>query len=170
MTLKNGVGKCALFVLSTNAGMKISKHWTLRLSSKENLIWRSHCSIGQLCCSITSKRSIDWFLEPWKFFGHEVFSPERALNQPKATRFCDFCVHLFVVSASFACFHSKVIRNRSKHNMDGGTKQRGDWGEFPIVTSPVSTSPMYANVCMKKTTITSLELVNLSPNSKVRGS
>ena len=126
------------------------KTWTLRLSSKENLTWRRHCSIGQLCCSITSKRSINWFLEPWKLFGHEVFSPERALNQPKATRFCDFCVRVFVVSALFACFHSKVIRNRSKHNMDGGTKQRGGWGEFPIVTSPVSTSLIYANVYMKK--------------------
>ena len=126
------------------------KTWTLRLSSKENLTWRRHCSIGQLCCSITSKRSINWFLEPWKLFGHEAFSPERALNQPKATLFCDFCVRLFVVSALFACFHSKVIRNRSKHNMDGGTKQRGGWGEFPIVTSPVSTSLIYANVYMKK--------------------
>ena len=126
------------------------KTWTLRLSSKENLTWRRHCSIGQLCCSITSKRSINWFLEPWKLFGHEVFSPERALNQPKATRFCDFCVRVFVVSALFACFHSKVIRNRSKHNMDGGTKQRGGWGEFLIVTSPVSTSLIYANVYMKK--------------------
>ena len=126
------------------------KTWTLRLSSKENLTWRRHCSIGQLCCSITSKRSINWFLEPWKLFGHEVFSPERALKQPKATRFCDFCVRVFVVSALFACFHSKVIRNRSKHNMDGGTKQRGGWGEFPIVTSPVSTSLIYANVYMKK--------------------
>ena len=34
--------------------------------------------------------------------------------------------------------------------MDGGTKQRGGWGEFPIVTSPVSTSLIYANVYMKK--------------------
>ena len=161
---------CVICFISQCRDENIKTWWTIRLSSKENLIWRSHCSIGQLCCSITSKRSIDWFLEPWKFFGHEVFSPERALNQPKATRFCDFCVRLFVVSALFACFHSKVIRNRSKHSMDGGTKQRGDWGEFPIVTSPVSTSPMYANVYMKKTTITSLELVNLSPNSKVRGS
>ena len=26
------------------------------------MIWRRHCSIGQSCCSMTSKR-IDWFLE-----------------------------------------------------------------------------------------------------------
>ena len=52
-----------------------------------------------------------------KFFGHEVFSAERSLNQPKATRVC-FCstnqssrsisVRLLLLFCSR--FHFKVIR------------------------------------------------------------
>ena len=60
------------------------KPWPLRFPTKETLIWRRHCSTGQSCCSMTSKRSIGWFL----VIGHKVFSPERSLNQPKAKRVC----------------------------------------------------------------------------------
>ena len=42
--------------------MKRWKHGIFVFPPKETLIWRRHCSIGQLCCSMTSKRSIDWFL------------------------------------------------------------------------------------------------------------
>ena len=45
MILKNGFGKYSLFVLSANG--------------KKTLIWRRHCSIGQSCCSMASKQSID---------------------------------------------------------------------------------------------------------------
>ena len=62
------------------------KTWTLRFPAKETLRWRRHCSIGQSCSSMTSKRRIDWFLE--SSLGHEVFSPERSLNQPKPRRVC----------------------------------------------------------------------------------
>ena len=62
--------------------MKRSKHGLFVFPPKKTLIWRRHCSIGQSCCIITSGRSIDWFL----VLGREVFSPERSLNQPKATR------------------------------------------------------------------------------------
>ena len=67
--------------------MKRSKHELFVFSTKKTLIWRRHCSIGQSCCSMTSKRSIDWFLESsraWSFFTRY----ERSLNQPKATRVC----------------------------------------------------------------------------------
>ena len=37
------------------------KIWTL-FPPKKTLIWRMHCSIGQSCCRMTSKRGIDWFL------------------------------------------------------------------------------------------------------------
>ena len=56
MTLKNGFGKCSLFVLSANG-------WKDQNMPKKTLIWRRHCSIGQSCCSMTSKRRMDWFLE-----------------------------------------------------------------------------------------------------------
>ena len=54
-----------------------------------------------------------------KFSCTDVISPERSLNQPKATRVCIYpfdkpmkwlYFRSFVVSVLFACFHLKVIR------------------------------------------------------------
>ena len=47
------------------------KHGLFVFPPKKILIWRRHCSIGQSCYSMTSKRSICWFLESsrgWRFF------------------------------------------------------------------------------------------------------
>ena len=60
-----------------------SKHGLWVFPPKKTPIWRRHCSIGQSCFSITSKGSIGWFLESSRAW---IFSPERSLNQPKATR------------------------------------------------------------------------------------
>ena len=65
--------------------MKRWKHELFAFSPKKTLTLRRYCLIAQSNCSVTSKRSIDWFLES---SGHEVFSPEFSLNQPKATRVC----------------------------------------------------------------------------------
>ena len=65
--------------------MKRSKHGLFIFSPKKTLC-RRNCSIGQSCCSMTSKRSISWFLESsraWSFFIRAF-----AHNQPKATRVC----------------------------------------------------------------------------------
>ena len=83
MTLKNTFGKCSLFVLSAK---KRSKHGLFVFSPKKTLIWRRHCSIGQSCCSMTSKRSISWLLESSRAWS--VFTRAFAYNQPKATRVC----------------------------------------------------------------------------------
>ena len=51
--------------------MKNSKHGLYVFPPKKTLIWKRHCSIGQSYCSMTSKRSINWFLESssgMKFF------------------------------------------------------------------------------------------------------
>ena len=49
------------------------KHGLFVFPPKKTLIWRRHCSIGQSCRSMTSKRSIDWFLEiSWEFFHPSV--------------------------------------------------------------------------------------------------
>ena len=40
-----------------------SKHGLFVFPLKKTLIWRRHCSIGQSCCTMTSKRSISLFLE-----------------------------------------------------------------------------------------------------------
>ena len=77
-----------------------------------------HCSTGQSCCSMTSKHGIDWFLE---LLGHEVFSPECSLNQPKATCACvssinhsnhSLSVHLLFLFCSHV-FISMSCENRS---------------------------------------------------------
>ena len=50
---------------------KRSKNSLFVFPPEKTLIWRRHYSIGQSCCSMTSKRSIDWFLESsraWNFF------------------------------------------------------------------------------------------------------
>ena len=58
------------------------KTWLLRFPAKETLIWRRHSSIGQSCCSMTSKRSIGCFLESsreWRFFTRVFrFPPSQA--------------------------------------------------------------------------------------------
>ena len=63
MTLKNGFGKCSLFVLSANGVNRNIKHGLFVFPPKTTLIWRRRCSIGQSCYSMTSKESIDSFLE-----------------------------------------------------------------------------------------------------------
>ena len=60
--------------------MKRSKQGFFVSSPKKTPIWRRHYSIGQSCCSMTSKRRIHWFLE--SSLGMKLLSPERSLNQP----------------------------------------------------------------------------------------
>ena len=100
--------------------MKRSKHGLFVFPPKKTLIWGRHFSIGQWCCSMTSKRSIDWFLESSRAW--EVFSPERSLNQSKATSvcirstnqsYCSISVRLFFLFCS-RVFVSKSYENRSK--------------------------------------------------------
>ena len=70
MPLKNAFGKCSL-IFFISQWIKRSKHGLFVFPPKKTLIWRRHCSIGQSCCSVTSKRSIGWFLESyraWSFF------------------------------------------------------------------------------------------------------
>ena len=66
MTLKNGFGKCLLLLLYISQWIKRSKHGLFVFPPES----KRHCSIGQSCCSMTSRRSIGWFLESsraWSF-------------------------------------------------------------------------------------------------------
>ena len=86
------------------------KTWTLRFPPKKTLIRRRHCSIGQSCCSMTSKRRIGWFLEssrPWSF------SAERSPNQSKATRLCIRSINQSNSSSFPFVFVSRSYENRS---------------------------------------------------------
>ena len=98
--------------------MKRSKHGLFVFPPKKTLIWRRHCTIGQLCCSMTSKRNIDWFLESsraWSFFtlafasptkSHARFYPfDKSIKSLYSGCLFLFCWHVFIL---------KSYGNRSK--------------------------------------------------------
>ena len=105
--------------------MKRSKHGLFVFPPKKTLIWRRHCSIGHLCCSMTSKRSVDWFLESsqaWSFFTRAFAQPTKSHARlfPFDKPIKSLYFRSFVVSVLFARFHFKVIQNslysvRKKH-------------------------------------------------------
>ena len=65
---------------------KRSKHGFFVFPPKKTLIWRRHSLTGQSYYGMTSRRSIGCFLG--KFSDMTLFSPQRSLNPPKATRVC----------------------------------------------------------------------------------
>ena len=125
MTFKNVFGECSLFVLSVT-DEKI-KTWTLRFPAKEN--------------PNMEKALFDWptvlqydvkakhLLISRKFFGHEVFSPVRSLNQPNATRVCISSINQSNHSVFFRLlFCSRVFISRSHENfsnMEFSSQRRG---------------------------------------------
>ena len=98
----------------------IAPHGLFVFPPKKTLMRRRHCSISQSCCSMASKRSIDWFL--WFLESSRV--SERSLDQPKATRVCirsipikSLYLRSFVVSVLFARFHFRVYKNPSNEDL-----------------------------------------------------
>ena len=95
--------------------MKRSKNGLFVFPPTKTLVWRGHCSIGQSCYSMTSKRSIGWFLESswaWSFFPRAFASPTKnhARFYPFDKPIKSLYFRSFVVSVLFARFHFKVIR------------------------------------------------------------
>ena len=62
------------------------KTWTLRFPAKENPNMEKALFDWPIVLQYDVKAK--YRLISRKFFGHEVFSPECLLNQPKATRVC----------------------------------------------------------------------------------
>ena len=96
--------------------MKRSKHGLFVFPLKKTLIWRRHCSIGQSCCSMTSKRSIGGFLESsrsWSFFSQafteqtKYYARVCSINQTYRYVFALFCCFCFVLAFSFQG-HTKI--------------------------------------------------------------
>ena len=99
--------------------MKRSKHELFVFPPKKTLIWRRHCSICQFCCSMTSKRRVDWFVQSssgMKFFHLSVrlrnqkplaFVSVRQTNQ--VAPFPLVCCFCFVRAFSFQG-HTKIAR------------------------------------------------------------
>ena len=81
MTLKNGLVKCSLFVLSANG----TKHGFFVFPPKKPLIWRRHCSIDQ---SVAVWRQSEVSIDARSSRAWSFFTRGRSLNQPKATRVC----------------------------------------------------------------------------------
>ena len=81
---------------------------TLRFPTK-TLIWTGHCSIGQSCYSMTSKRNIDLFLKSsraWSFFTRTTRVCIRWINQSNRS----ISVRLLFI------FCSRVFISRSHEN------------------------------------------------------
>ena len=81
--------------------MKRSKHGLFVFPPKKTLIWRRHCSIGQSCCSMTSKRSIDWFLESSS--GMKFLYPSVRLTNQKPRAFVSVRQTNQIALFSFVC-------------------------------------------------------------------
>ena len=117
MALKNGFGTCSLFVLSANGVNRDIKHGLFVFPPKKPLIWRRRCSIGQSCYSMTSKESIDWFLE--SSGAKKLFHPSILLTtqKPRTRVFIrsinlsnrSIYVHLLFLFC-FRVFHFKVMQ------------------------------------------------------------
>ena len=100
MTLKNGFGKCYFVICFISQWMKRSKHGLFVFPPKKTLIWRRHCSIGQSCCSMTSK----YRLISRKFSGMKFFHLSFRLTNQKPRAFVS--VLSFVCCFSFVCSFS----------------------------------------------------------------
>ena len=83
VTLKTSVSDRYLFYQPMDEKIKT---WTLRFPAKENPNMERALFDWPIVLQYDVKAK--YRLISRKFFGHEVFIPERSLNQPKATRVC----------------------------------------------------------------------------------
>ena len=100
------------------------KTWPLRFPAKENTNMEKALFDWPVVLKYDVKAS--YRLISRKFFGHEVFSRECLLNQPKATRACTRSINQSHRSISFhLCF-----RFRSRVSFQGHTKIAPTEGEI----------------------------------------
>ena len=115
MTLKNGFGKCSLFASSANG-------WTdqnMDSSFSRKKIHNMEKALFDWPIVLQYEVKAKYRLISRKFFGREVFSPERSLNQPKATRVCIRSINqsnCFICVRSLFLFCSRVFISRSYEN------------------------------------------------------
>ena len=130
-----------MFVIcSISQWRKRSKHGLFVFPPKKNLIWKKHCSIGQSCCSMMSKRSISWFLESsgaWSFFTRvrltNILSIKHASNRSISGRLLFlFCSCIFI-SRSYENRSNKlltIIEYDMKNYADGWLAFSRDHSSF----------------------------------------
>ena len=93
------------------------KTWTLRFPAKENLSMEKALFDWPVVLQFDVKAKYRFISR--KFFGHEVFSPERSLNQPEATHVSVRSINQSNRSISFRLlflFCSRVFISRSHEN------------------------------------------------------
>ena len=82
--------------------MKRLKHGLFVFPPKKTLIWRRHCSIGQSCCSMTSKRSIG--LISRKLSGMKFLHPSVRLTNQRPRAFVSARETNKIALFPFVCF------------------------------------------------------------------
>ena len=132
MTSKNGLGKCSLFFSQR------SKHGLLVSCQR-----KPYCREGivRLANRVAVWRQSKVLIDFRKVLGHEGFSPECLLNEPKVTRVCISSIIQLnrfnsvgvLFRVLFARFHFKVIRKslykeykyiyRSCYSLKGATSR-----------------------------------------------
>ena len=94
-----------------------NKTWTLRFPAKENPNMEKALFDWPIVLQYDVKAK--YRLISRKFFGHEVFSPERSLNQPKARCVCIRSINQsnrFISVRLLLLFCSRVFNSRSYEN------------------------------------------------------
>ena len=125
------VSFCYLFQ-TINKWMERSKHGFFLFPPKKTLIWRRHSSITQSCCSMTWKRSIDWYLESsreWSFFYGSVCLTNQ---KPRA----------FVSVRLLFLFCSRVFISRSYENRSNPTLKTNHYDTIRLQTMNSTTRGM----------------------------
>ena len=138
MTLKNGFDKCSLFVFSAN-GWK-DQNMDSSFSRQRKPLYGE--GIVRLANRVEVWRQSEVSVDFWKVLGREVFSPERSLNQAKATRVCICLIYQPSRSLSFLllflfCWQVLILRwyeNRS-NNVKCKWNGTSRWGREHMVTS-----------------------------------
>ena len=95
------------------------KTWTLRFPDRKIINNKYGEDIVRLANSVAVWRQSEVSNDFWKVLGHDVFSPERSLNQPKATRICIRSINQSNPSISVRLlflFCSRVFISRSLEN------------------------------------------------------
>ena len=113
---------CQVFVICfISQWMKRSKHGLFVFPPRKTLIWRRHCLIGQSCCSMMLKRSIDWILESSS--GMKFLQPSIHLTNQKPCVFVSvrctnqITIFLFVCCFCFVCAFS--LKGHTKIALSG---------------------------------------------------
>ena len=97
-----------------------NKTWPLFLPAKENPNMEKTLFNWPIVLQYDVKAK--YRLISRKFFGHEVFSPERSLNQPKATRVCIRSIHqsnrsIYIRLLFLFCSHVFISRSYENHSI-----------------------------------------------------